>query len=199
MNGATFVEASPTKMLPVADPCPEIAGCAYLTANPPPITGCVPYQENGLNATVNPGCYSSFQLNGGSVHMNPGLYVFTGIIQDNGPPVSGSGVMIYVANGGGPAQFNGGNVTLSPPTTGNYAGVLYYQAPSNTNVVQFNGGSMNLSGLIYAPGSLGQVNGTGGSYVVLVLGTAQLNGGFTVDAGSPTPGQTLIKNAVLVQ
>ncbi len=39
-NGGTFPDAQPTPMLPVADPCPEIAGCAYLKANPPPTGGC---------------------------------------------------------------------------------------------------------------------------------------------------------------
>ncbi len=199
-NSTSFTKASPSKMLPVADPCAEIPGCAYLAANPPATTGCTTYQENGVaGAVMRPGCYSLVQFNGGSVTMLPGQYVFTGVVQDNGPPVTGTGVTIYVARGAGPVQFNGSTETFSPPTTGNTAGVLFYQAPSNKSVVQFNGSTSNLSGLVYAPGALGQINGASGGYLVLVLANAQLNGGYTMDPGNPPAGQTLIKNAVLAQ
>ncbi len=33
-NGATFKLAAPAPMLPVADPCTEIAGCSYLAEQP---------------------------------------------------------------------------------------------------------------------------------------------------------------------
>ncbi len=39
-NGGTFTGASPAPMLAVADPCPEIAGCAALAANPPSTSPC---------------------------------------------------------------------------------------------------------------------------------------------------------------
>jgi hypothetical protein len=199
-NSTSFTKASPSKMLPVADPCAEIAGCAYLAANPPATTGCTTYQENGVvGAIMKPGCYSLVQFNGGSVTMLPGSYVFTGVVQDNGPPVTGTGVTIYVAAGAGPVQFNGSTETFSAPTTGNTAGVLFYQVPSNKSVVQFNGSTSNLSGLVYAPGALGQINGASGGYLVLVLANAQLNGGYTMDPANPPAGQTLIKNAVLAQ
>jgi hypothetical protein len=131
--------------------------------------------------------------------MMPGNYVFTGVVQDNGPPVVGNQVSMYATASAGPIQFNGSTDTFSPPTSGGNAGVLYYQVPSNNKVVQFNGSTSNLSGLLYAPGALGQVNGSSGSYVVLVLANLQLNGGYTVTPGNPAPGQSVIRKAVLSQ
>ena len=77
--------------------------------------------------------------------------------------------------------------------------MLLYQSPSNNNVVQFNGGSVSMSGLVYAPNSLGQVNGNDGSYLVLVFGSMQFNGSNTFNMGGPVLGGSLIKNAVLAQ
>ncbi len=75
---ADFTGAKPTKMLPVADPCPEIAGCAYTAANKVLYGSCTAFNNTGGNATVGPGCYSSFKNTGGAVTMQPGQYEFTG-------------------------------------------------------------------------------------------------------------------------
>ena len=198
-NGTDFSNAAATKMLPVADPCPEIPGCAYLAAHPPAATGCTSFVNLGGNATIQPGCYSSFQNDGGTVTMASGTYVFTGVVQQNGGSLVGSGVTLYVTSTGGPLQLNGSGVTLSAPTTGNYANVLFYQVPSNTTVAQFNGGTTSLSGLVYAPGALGQVNGNGGSYVVLVFADMQFNGSNSLDLGGPVAGHSIIKSVVLGQ
>lgn len=198
-NSTSFTKASPQKIQPVADPCPEIPGCAYLAANAPPMSTCTQFQNNGANKSVTPGCYSLFQLSGGTVTMSPGQYIFTGPVQDNGATVIGNGVSMYVTSTGGPVQFNGASDTFSPPTSGNDAGVLLYQSPSNNSVVQFNGGSVSMSGLVYAPTALGQVNGNDGSYLVLVFGDMQFNGSSTIDLGGPVLGSSLIRNAVLAQ
>jgi hypothetical protein len=197
-NSTDFTKASPQRMQPVADPCAEISGCAYLAANAPPMPTCQQLHTSG-NQVVQPGCYSSLQLNGGTVTMAPGQYIFTGTVQDNGATVIGNGVSMYVTNTGGPVQFNGANDTFSAPSSGSNAGVLLYQSPANTNVVQFNGGSVSMSGLVYAPNALGQVNGNDGGYLVLVFGSMQFNGSSTYSLGGPVLGSSLIKNAVLAQ
>ena len=202
-NGTTFTAATPAPMLKVADPCPEIAGCAYLAANPPPTTGCKTLLDNGLsNVTIQPGCYNSFTLNGDTnVTFEPGVYVFNGSTTINGTTgISGDGVTLYVSASGTPPTFNGTGVNLSPPTTGPETGVLYYQVPSNTNSPTFNGASMQLGGLIYAPGATQAIfNGTNGGYLLVVVGAATLNGGAAYDLATPPPGQSLIKQAVLAQ
>jgi Putative Flp pilus-assembly TadE/G-like len=203
-NGTTFTAATPAPMLKVADPCPEITGCAYIAANPPPTTGCTSYTKSGItNLTVTPGCYSSFTLNGDTnVTFAPGTYVFTGSTIFNGVnSLTGNGVTLYVPSGGTPPTFNGiTNLTLSPPTSGSYAGVLYYQVPGNTNSPIFNGTAMKLSGLIYAPGATNVIfNGTNGGYLVVVVGAATFNGSAAYDLATPPPGGSLIKQAVLAQ
>jgi hypothetical protein len=189
-------------MLKVADPCPEIPGCAYIAANPPPAANCTAYSKVGVNnLTVQPGCYSSFTIDGGTnITFAPGTYEFTGSTLINGVTgLTGSGVTLYVAAGGEPPTFNGdSNVTLSAPSSGNYVGVLYYQVPSNTSTPLFNGTGMELSGLVYAPGATGVTfNGTNGGYLVVVVGSALFNGSAAYDLATPPPNGSLIKSVVL--
>ncbi len=198
-NGATFNGAAPAPMLPVADPCPEIAGCSYLANDPPPTNACGSFNGNGYNGFLASGCYSSLNLNGANVTMS-GRYVLTGTSIFNGAHISGSNVTIYVTASGTAPNFNGATVNLSPPATGNYAGVLYYEVPSNTSSPMFNGTNDTLSGLIYAPGATSALfNGGNGGYVVLVFGSTNFNGTAAVDFATPPPGQALLRQAVLAQ
>jgi Flp pilus assembly protein TadG len=199
-NGATFSKASPAPMLPVADPCPEIAGCAYLAANAPSTSNCTSFNGNGFHGTLPQGCYSNLNLNGATVTMS-GLYVLDGTSNFNGANVTGSGVTMYVTANGTAPDFNGAMITLSAPSTGDYSGVLYYQVPSNTQNANFNGGCMpSISGLVYAPGSPGiNLNGFNGGYGVLVAGGINTNGGTQSDFGPPPAGGSLLHQAVLVQ
>jgi hypothetical protein len=200
-NGASFTEGIPAPMLPVTDPCPEISGCAFLTANPPSTSSCTNFQGNGYVGSLNPGCYNNLNLNGAHVTLNPGTYVFNGGTNFNGASVTGSGVTLYVTATGTPPNFNGvQSMTLSPPTSGSQQGVLYYQVPSNTQAPNFNGSTETMSGLIYAPGPTGvNFNGSGGGYLVLVFGAANFNGSTPQDFATPPPGQSLIKQAVVAQ
>ncbi len=199
-NGATFPQASPAPMLPVADPCPEMPGCAYLTANPPSTSNCQQFNGNGYNGALQPGCYSNLNLNGAHVTMN-GLYVLTGSTNFNGATMTGSNVTFYVASGASAPNFNGvSNATLSPPATGNDSGVLYYQVPNNTNSPNFNGVGVNFSGLLYCPGATSvNFNGAKGNYLVLVFGAVNYNGSATWDFATPAPGQSITKQAVLAE
>jgi hypothetical protein len=201
-SGTNFTQATPAPMLPVADPCPEISGCANLTNNPPALTGCTSPVYNGLvTVTLQPGCFNSIIVNGcQTVNFAPGPYVFNGTTIFNGETnVTGSGVTLYVTASGTPPTFNGiPNVSLSPPTSGSDEGVLYYQVPANTQNPIFNGTSQSLSGLIYAPGATHAIfNGTGGGYLVMVLGAATFNSSSAYDFATPPPGQALIRQAVL--
>lgn len=201
-NGANFTLGSPTPMLPVADPCEEITGCAYLAANPPSTGNCQSVNDNGYTGSLPSGCYSYLNLNGANVTMS-GTYVFTGSLNDNGATIRGSNVTMYFTSSATPPNFNGANVSLTPPTPGpgtNTPGVLYYQVPSNTASPNFNGTSNSFSGLIYAPGGTSvNFNGAQGGYLVLVFGAANFNGGTAQDFATPPPGQSLVKQAVVAQ
>jgi hypothetical protein len=199
-----FLGAQPKPMLPVADPCPEITQCSYLANNPPAASGCTSFVNNSiLPVTVNPGCYSDFENNLGIVTMNPGLYVFTGPVNNTGV-LTGNGVTMYVTSTGGPVGFNGSVALLAPPTSGNTAGVLYYQVPTNSNTVAFNASvSLSLAGLVYAPSSLGEILGqanvTFGKYVVMVFSNLQTLAGVNLTLPGPTNGLSLVKRATLAE
>ncbi len=206
-NGTTFVGATPAPMLPVQDPCPEIAGCNYLTQNPPAAASngsCVSKTYNGLvTAFLSPGCYNSLIVNGcANVVFSPGTYVFNGTTIINGEQsVTGSAVTLYVTANGTAPTFNGINsLSLSAPSSGSDVGVLFYEASTGTQNPVFNGTTQNLSGLIYAPGANNAIfNGTSGSYLVIVVGAATFNGSSAYDVASPPPNGSLIHQAVLAQ
>src|SRR5262249_23084570 len=125
---------------PVPDP---LAALAVPSAGPN--QGVV--NLGGSNSlTIDPGVYSRITVSGGArLTMNPGVYIITGGgFTASGGTVSGSGVMIYNAgsnfpNGGG--NFSGVNVsgsasvTLTPPTSGPYTGVVIFQARDNTRTM----------------------------------------------------------------
>ncbi len=202
-NGSTFTAATPAPMLPVADPCPEIAGCSGLAANPPATSNCNSVTYNGLSSvTIPSGCYNSIVVNGcqNVTFQSGGTFVFNGTTIFNGAQnVSGSGVTLYVTANGTPPTFNGiPSISLSPPTTGSSAGVLYYQVPQNGQSPIFNRVSSSISGLIYAPGATNAIfNGTSGGYVVIVVGAATFNGSASYDFASPPPNGAFIRKGIL--
>ncbi len=200
-NGATFTTGKPTLMMPVADPCPEIAGCNYLANNPQPTTNCQNFNGNGYHGPLSPGCYNSLNLNGAVVTMSNGIYTFNGSENFNGATITGNGVTMYVTANASPPNFNGVSAaTMTPMSSGPTAGVLYYQVPSNSGSPNFNGTSGNYSGLIYAPTPTSvNFNGAAGGYLVLVFGAANLNGSTSQDYATPPPSQSYIKQAVVAQ
>jgi hypothetical protein len=147
--------------------------------HPAPVTGAafVPDPLGGLGApagsgsprgsviltgssslTIGPGIYSGISVaNGAHLTLLPGIYVINGggfQVADMSS-VSGSGVVICNA-GGSIRVANGAVVNLSPPTTGPYAGIVFFQPASDNNriavtdnaVVQLNGG------VFYAPAAV---------------------------------------------
>jgi hypothetical protein len=199
-NGARFTLGVPEPMMPIADPCPEITGCNYLANNPPPQTDCQSYNGNGYHGALQAGCYSYLNLNGATVSMT-GQYVFTGTQNFNGATITGTNVSMYVTAGASAPNFNGVNsAVMTPPSSGNNIGVLYYQSPSNTQSPNFNGTHGNYSGLIYAPGATSaNFNGAAGGYLVLVFGAANFNGGTAQDFATPPPSQSYVKQAVVAE
>ncbi|HEY2477057.1 MAG TPA: pilus assembly protein TadG-related protein, partial [Candidatus Cybelea sp.] len=135
-NGGTFTQASPVPMLPVADPCPEIAGCAFLTNNPPSTANCNgTYGNNGM---LSPGCYTNLSLNMATVTFQPGLYVFAGSTNVNKATITANNVTISLPAGASINFNKANNLVLTAPTTGNTAGVAYYQVKGDSNDVNFN-------------------------------------------------------------
>jgi hypothetical protein len=208
-HGTNFVEAAPEPMLPVADPCQEIAGCKYLAENQPSTASC---SMTITGSTIYPGCYSSFSGSGiGTLTMSPGLYVLTGSASGSntlkGGTLIGNGVTIYVAPGAAGLDTSGIKADLSACTTScggspqAIPNVLYYQGPSNSNSIDFSGPASSFSGLMYAPSASVRYNGNAGSgYTVLVFSDWLLNGtGQGMTFGPPPQNGSLVSQAILSQ
>jgi Flp pilus assembly protein TadG len=138
---------------------PSTTGGYYSISGVSP-TGVSPYPGWG-NWGMKPGVYTSDPnpRGGSTITMLPGLYYFQGcgFTINNGSTVSGSGVTIYIDNGGGAFSIAGGcPVTLSAASSSTAVnnaipGVVYFQSRSSTVPVTFNNGTnINLTGTFYA-------------------------------------------------
>jgi hypothetical protein len=203
-NDATFSSATPAPSLPASDPCMQIAGCRYLTDNPPPTNPCTgsytkPKTGSGSLAA---GCYGALDIHGQNIFMNPGVYVFTGNVNGSKATITGNNVTIYLT-GSGQLNFSGATLDLSAPTTGDTADVLFYQAASDTNSVNLEGASCDgctstINGLLYFPAAFVNYNHHGGGYTVSVFGAVNFNKSES-DYAAPPDGGSLIKKAVLAE
>jgi hypothetical protein len=177
VNSSTFPEASPKHALAAIDPCPTIASCAYLTANPPAQSPCT-YSNLSVNSatvTLNPGVYcQSVNFNSANVTLNPGTYVFTNGVNANSTTFHGTGVTLYIANSS--LNANSCSFFLTSPTSGNTAGMLIFQPSSNTSSANLNStGSSDVRGAIYMPTGTFTSNSTFNSYLLIVTGIIHLN------------------------
>ena len=110
-----------------------------------------------------------------------------------------TGVTFY--NAGATSQFSiSGNVNLNiaaptaaQTTVNPFTNLVFYQNPSNTTSVVFDGkgsGMLNLQGVIYAPTAQFVLNGTAPGVSALIADTIQINGGGIAVAGPNTSGTT---------
>jgi hypothetical protein len=172
-------------------------------------------QSNYASYTLNPGVYCGGITFGGvnAITFNPGVYILDGGGMSIGPgggvaSVSGTGVTFYSTGTNTTYKgitFSNGiqSLSLSAPTSGSMAGLLYYQDPSlspannsNTTSIFAGGVSANFTGSIYLPHTaLNFSNGTSTSTssVGLVVYDVTFTGGayFKHDAtGITTLGAT---------
>lgn len=195
-SGAKFTGASPTTSLPIANPCPEIPGCNYLANHPPSTAGC---NSGGTynNTSLTAGCYDQLTLTG--TDTLSGTYIINGQFHMNNATVTGSNVTIYMTANVSDTNFSSANLTLSPPSTGNTAGVLMYRVPSQTSSLDLSTCTCNLTGLLYFPATQVNYSSTGDNYTVLVFGDANFSTSHGIDFGSSQGGQSLIYTSVLAQ
>jgi len=186
----------------------------YANVAQPSFSGCTfTGRSLGYSAStqyLSPGVYCNglSMGNGAIVVMNPGVYIIDrGTFQlGGGVRLTGSGVTIFLtkSSGGSYANIAIGNdakVTLSAPTTGATAGLVFFgdRNASLGNPSDFGGGaSLNITGAIYMPSqtvrfSNGISNPSGCTQ--LIAGNIQFSGGaqFRNDcaaAGTATIGTT---------
>ncbi|ESQ91974.1 hypothetical protein ABAC460_03495 [Asticcacaulis sp. AC460] len=173
----TVCTSAKTGLPPVADP--------FRNVPEPTVPGTC---QNSNGATLQPGRYCGGLAINKNVTFNPGVYIIDGgTFRVNGnSTLSGSGVMFYLTNNATLA-FNGNTVlTLTPPTTGTYKGMLFFGSRSNgtTTSITVNGNmASKMTGAIYFPKQpvsyLGNFQGHNGC-TQLVARTIAWSGNTTV-------------------
>jgi Flp pilus assembly protein TadG len=174
-------------------PVPAVGSCTFSKA----------YSVNGGNVALNPGNYcGGIIVNSGVATFNPGFYTLGGSgLLVNGGSMSGNGVTLYFQAGS--ATFNGSNnINLVAPTTGTYAGILFFQNPSDTSSATINGGTGSVfQGALYFPDATVQLNGGNvAAYTIVVSKSVQMNGSSfsigndysSLPGGSPAKGVTAV-------
>lgn len=156
VGGTTGIAASANVSLA----CPKPLEDQYPSFDPlarvlPPDYGTCKNVPGGKNKALSPGTFCNKKLSG-TITLEPGTYILRGGSVDLGGngSIKGDGVTIFLMED---AQFtiNGNErVQLTPPTSGNYAGIVIYQEKANDNTISINGTSDSyVNGFIYAPGA----------------------------------------------
>ena len=176
---------------------------------PVPGTPCLPGLISAATPTILfPGTYcGGIALTGtGDVTFSPGVYIVTGGgIQFSGASglVSGAGVTFY--NNGTTAISDTGaqTISLTAPTSGTYAGILFFQDAADTQAATFAGtGTTSLTGALYLPGAaVSLAANSGAAYTIVVANGITFTGSATFgDNYSTLPGGiSPIMNALLVE
>ncbi|HUB77367.1 MAG TPA: pilus assembly protein TadG-related protein [Bryobacteraceae bacterium] len=188
-NGATISPNPTTGVASVSNPfsslpTPSVGSCNYTNYT----------AGGGQTVTLNPGVYCGGIniANGVTATFNAGTYILKGggFTLGGGARVSGSGVMFYNTYAAGysygPINFaNGTTETFVAPTSGTYAGILFFQDPavSGGTASSFAGGTnANLTGTLYFPTtSLSFSNGASAAYTVIVADSVSFTGGVTLN------------------
>jgi hypothetical protein len=199
-NSSTFPEAHPARAVSATDPCPTIAGCAYLTSNPPAQTPCTYPSQLVLNSwtgTLNPGVYcGGIIFNSATATLNPGVYVIKGGITSNSSTLTGTGITFYIATGA--VIINSSTLNLTAPATGNDEGMLFYQTVSDSSSATLNSsGGGAIAGGLYFPSAQLTLNSDINTWMLVVAGWLTLNSTTAnIPATSSFPG---LQNAVLAE
>lgn len=141
--------------------------------------------------TIDPGTYDFINLGShAQLTLRPGIYTIHGNISLTGQPtIRGSGVMIYLENGG-VSMTGGSNINLTAPTSGDYQGILFYQARGNTTESTLVGGTaQSMNGVLYFPSA--HLTYTGGSALganetTIVASTLSMVGNSYMSAAATT-------------
>jgi hypothetical protein len=206
-SGTTFTTATPSAMSQVSDPCPQMPGCAYLTANPPPTTGGTvgSFTGNGTIGQANTTTlYSSLNVSG-SGNVICGLVEITGTqiqINGNGTSVTScaSGATIAMSSATSNINLSGNpTITITSPSTGNTRGVVLWRPSSQANAVNMSGCTCALTGLLYFPSAQVNYSTASGAYSVMVFGQGNFSTSTGLNLGSPPPNGTVALKATLAE
>ena len=195
-GSASFSPTPTTGAAVMADPLASLAE--------PSTSALTNYGSESLSgnssATIKPGIYSQITVSGnGTLTMNSGVYIIEGggFTVSGNASVAGSGVMIvnagskYPATGGtyGSITLTGnGSYNLSPPTTGTYAGIVFFQTRDNSKALSLSGNAAGMTGTVYAPDAQLAESGNAALNAAVIVDTLTISGNGvnnTVTLSSP--------------
>ncbi len=173
--------------------------------------------SSGASATLGAGTYV---LEGGisvgsnsTLNLGAGTYVLEGGGMDvcSGGTLTGTGVTFYNTQNGTSYPYqgvnlnSGSNISLTAPTTGSLAGILFFQdrsvGSSGASSYMDSGADATFQGALYFPTtSLNYSSGADAAYTIIVADTVHMTSGSTLnnDYSSLVNGSP-IKQATLVQ
>jgi hypothetical protein len=195
---------SPTPVTGAASVSDPLAGLAVPTSGTS--QGAVNLSDNS-SLTINPGIYTSIRASGNaSLTLNPGVYILAGggLTVTGNASISGSGVTLYNTESafpnpggtyGGITLSGNGSFNLTAPTTGPYAGIVLFQARTNTRAISISGNAADgMSGTVYAPAALLYLSGNASLQGAVVVNELSLSGNAAstqaADGGDVSGGDT---------
>jgi hypothetical protein len=176
--------------LPVSDPL------AYLQ---PPCSGngCGACNNYAGQTTLSPGTYCG--ISGGNIAFSAGTYIIEGTLAPKNSTWTGTGVTFFLTGtsshpygglvAGSNANLGSAATPISAPTSGNYAGMLFWQDPKAVGTLTDSSfkanDSCNCRGVFYFPTtSLTLTGGTGSQYAVVVAQSLAMVGGNSLVLGN---------------
>jgi hypothetical protein len=190
--GSVTVSAAPNTVTTGAPSQADPLG-NLVAPTPGTCTGQSNFYGNGNTySPINPGTFcSGIQISGVTLTLNPGTYIITGgaFTTANAAHLNGTGVTIYLGTGASASLAGGAIVNLSAPTTGTYAGILFYQDRSvTTGFSVTNGAGSTMTGGLYFPAAAVTFNGAAYSnlYSFLIAKTAAFSNGVAVTLNNNT-------------
>ncbi|MCX6522601.1 MAG: fibronectin type III domain-containing protein [Actinobacteria bacterium] len=123
-----------------------------------------------------------------SVTFRPGRHVFcAGLTIASGARVTGDGVLLHVADRGVSISPNA-TVTLTPATSGEYAGLVLWSAGSSDVTIESGASVEDLAGVVYAPDALLRISSTSGVRIgAVVADRVSIDGTGPTRLGQPSP------------
>ncbi len=184
-GNATFNPAPVTGAAVVADP--------YANLPEPSTSGVTDHGAVNVSghssATLSPGIYTQITVSGNAmVTLDAGVYILEGggLTVSGNATVNGNSVTIFIAGGKcqsccgsyGSIDISGNaGVTLTPPSTGTYTGVVVFQARDNAQPLSVSGNAIVASpGTVYLPDAAANLSGNAMLETLLVVNELSLSG-----------------------
>ena len=157
---------------------------------------------SGGDYTLEPGTYyGGLEINCSNctITFTAGIYIMAGggFTKAGTPTITGDGVMIYVTDCNGPSNpanctgdgaakpvklAGGGVLDLSPPTSGDYQGITFWQDEGITTDFTITGDNSLVQGVFYAPGARLDLGGGADLGIVqLVADKVRFSGNAPID------------------